>query len=601
MKTRTLFVAAILASSASGRSGVGRLEAVQKGDRLAYFSELQEVRIIRAGTVHRTETGMTLEAGDRIETGKEVSALLRFDGGYEVLLDSSTEMQVLSPSLFLRAGRVLVRAVERARTALKLKTEFVTAGVEGTLFRVTVRRQEVTVDVVESRVRIESVTDAWAPRIYRAQESARIVGAASPQPTVRVEADELGAIRGRFKQLDRLVEPPTPEPVTPDLGERGERWPSALPTRRPGRGLLDLLGKAEDVVRVNIDGDSRDELMLLRPGLAKPAWMLIDYDESTESYWVTEWAAGEISSSADRAIALNLDLDEQDEVLLYESGHPMSPWTILDYDQVTRSFSSMPPRIALGARSTPSWLEHPSGSTDRILALNVDGDLQDELLLYWPGPRTGVWMLVDYKPDTRTFSAIVDRPYKVPDSKDIDPFGLQHSQDQVVVVNVDADRQEELLLYRPARGLGVWELVEYDPVAKMFVALTGRSGGESKPYLRAGGLSGRGRPEDRIVAANLDLDPQDELLLYRLGGPKTEWVLLDYDPVKRDYFPIVTADSHRAIDPFGLSSREDRITGVNVDRDLQGELLIHRKLRPDAWMLVDYDPGKRTFSRLAGP
>ena len=109
MRTRilTLTLTFALAGCATTRFAV--LEGVLVGDRLATGSEMAGVRVSRAGEAPVTVPGMDLRKGDRIVTGPDVGALVTLEAGYELVLEPNTDIEILNPSLFMRAGEAFVQ------------------------------------------------------------------------------------------------------------------------------------------------------------------------------------------------------------------------------------------------------------------------------------------------------------------------------------------------------------------------------------------------------------------------------------------------------------------------------------------------------------
>jgi beta-lactam-binding protein with PASTA domain len=205
MTSRSLLAAAVLGTAGCATGSFGTLDSVLKGGRLASGAELAEVSIQRPGASPRTEPGMPVKKGDRIVTGPDVRAVVSIVGGHELLLEPSTDVEILNPSLFMRVGQAIVRTVQGVSEALKLKTTFVVAGVEGTQFEVKVDGGEFLLSVVEGRVTLESPTGAWPPATYGAMQRGRVRGDSPPERMPPLQDQEAQAIRDKFRQVDAVI------------------------------------------------------------------------------------------------------------------------------------------------------------------------------------------------------------------------------------------------------------------------------------------------------------------------------------------------------------------------------------------------------------
>jgi PASTA domain/FecR protein len=214
--SRSLILAVVLLSSGCASARFGTLESVLKGDRLATGSELQEVRVERAGASPATTPGMAIRKGDRIVTGPDTRVLVSLGAGYELILEPGTDIEVLNPSLFMRVGQAFVQTAQRVREYLKIKTEFVVAGVEGTQFVATVRGDEFLVSVVEGHVKVESPTGAWPPRTYGPLDQGRVRRGQPPERMAPLAPRQVDAIREEFRRVDDVVR----RKVPPLIGTR---------------------------------------------------------------------------------------------------------------------------------------------------------------------------------------------------------------------------------------------------------------------------------------------------------------------------------------------------------------------------------------------
>lgn len=208
---RALILTLAVLSGGCASARFGTLESVLKGDRLAAGSELQEVRVERAGSTPPTTPGMDIRKGDRIVTGPDTRVLVSLGAGYELILEPGTDVEVLNPSLFMRIGQAFVQTAQRVREYLKIKTEFVVAGVEGTQFVATVQGEEFLVSVVEGQVKVESPTGAWPARTYGPRDQGRVRRGQPPERMAPLDPRQVDAIRDRFRQVDAVVRRRVPQ------------------------------------------------------------------------------------------------------------------------------------------------------------------------------------------------------------------------------------------------------------------------------------------------------------------------------------------------------------------------------------------------------
>jgi ferric-dicitrate binding protein FerR (iron transport regulator) len=105
---------------------------------------------------------MPIGKGDALATSGDGVGLMVLAGGYEVILDPGTDLTVENPSIFVRAGRVIVKKVKKIREALTVRTELGAAVVEGTefVFQVDTSRQ-VTISVLEGLIKVYPLAARW--------------------------------------------------------------------------------------------------------------------------------------------------------------------------------------------------------------------------------------------------------------------------------------------------------------------------------------------------------------------------------------------------------------------------------------------------------
>lgn len=168
----------------------------------------QGLRIVRGGAALAAEVGMALATGDVLESGADTLAVIRFPDGHEVTLLPRTRVQLGSLSTFF--GQIYVRAyntVQDLKERFKVKTRYVTAGVEGTAFWVRVdSNHRVVFGVVEGRIDLSSPGGLWPAVPVLPDEVATVLRDAAPtkaqQPRDQVDSI-VRLMRNRLRMLPR--------------------------------------------------------------------------------------------------------------------------------------------------------------------------------------------------------------------------------------------------------------------------------------------------------------------------------------------------------------------------------------------------------------
>ena len=157
------------------------------------------MHLVRNGAAYHVVPDMVIETGDTLSTGPDTAFVLSYPGGARAYVYPNSRVRI--GSIFDDIGKVFVKV----KGAFTVKTQFVTAGSEGTQYWVNVReRDEVKVVVVEDVVSLSSNTGAWMKRPLRANEQAVCRG---PLPAVISAADpaEIQHETDWVRNMDRLV------------------------------------------------------------------------------------------------------------------------------------------------------------------------------------------------------------------------------------------------------------------------------------------------------------------------------------------------------------------------------------------------------------
>lgn len=164
------------------------------------------VTVIHEGQPRDGSLQQSIVKGDGMRTSADGAALLTIRPGYEVIVEPGAEISIENPSIFVRIGRLILKKLKAAKERLELKSEFVSAGVEGTHFVFEVLRDgTVHIMVVDGVVVVRPRQATWAAVTYRAGEEGFIRRGSAPDPVRRLDARSAQAIRDRTLTVEQAV------------------------------------------------------------------------------------------------------------------------------------------------------------------------------------------------------------------------------------------------------------------------------------------------------------------------------------------------------------------------------------------------------------
>lgn len=195
-------VVACTAPTPYAGAGAARLDGiVVDGTRRAGEREAGLAVVVRKGVREEAYAGMTLQPGDRIDTGPRADAVLRYTSGTELVLRPNSGGRIGSLSDFV--GEVFVKV----KGFFSVDTTFVKAGARGTAYLVRTHAGGATsVVVVEGIVDVGSTTGAWQTVPLSAGTMA-LAHPRGPQP-MPADVDDLARTRDWVERVERLVPPP---------------------------------------------------------------------------------------------------------------------------------------------------------------------------------------------------------------------------------------------------------------------------------------------------------------------------------------------------------------------------------------------------------
>jgi len=180
---------------------VGSADAARPGSYVNATPEQarQGLRVSRDGQPLAVDVGMVLATGDLVECLADTVAVLRFPDGHEATLLPRTRVRL--GSIFVFSGEAFVRVFKQAQDKLnqaqgqfKVRTRYVTAGVEGTTFWVRLDPDDhLAVGVLEGRISLSSADGRWQPVPVVENEVATVLrdGPPSKLPQERDQVDSI--------------------------------------------------------------------------------------------------------------------------------------------------------------------------------------------------------------------------------------------------------------------------------------------------------------------------------------------------------------------------------------------------------------------------
>ena len=195
------------AQTSPSLAGIVKVDPARKGQYSASSDaeSRSALTITRQGRQIQVQPWMRFEMGDEIETGADSVAIIRFPEGHEVTLFPNTRVRL--GSVFAYFGELVVRA----KGLFSVKTEFLTAGVEGTEFWVKLDRSgNFSLAVLDGRVLLGSIQHRWDSipvsrnQVFTARRDER------PRPGTEAQ----GALQ-KIKKMVAEVDKARPLPQTP--------------------------------------------------------------------------------------------------------------------------------------------------------------------------------------------------------------------------------------------------------------------------------------------------------------------------------------------------------------------------------------------------
>jgi FecR-like protein len=183
-----------------------KLDGVLVDTRPALPTEGGRVTVVRDNARRNGQVKESVVKGETMLTARDGAAILTIRPGYEVIVEPGTELNIENPSIFLKIGKLFLKKLRQAKEALRLNTEFVSAGVEGTEFIFEVLPDgTVHIAVVEGAVVVRPRQAGWAPITYLSGDEGFIRRGLPPGRVQRLDPNTSRAIRARALAVERAV------------------------------------------------------------------------------------------------------------------------------------------------------------------------------------------------------------------------------------------------------------------------------------------------------------------------------------------------------------------------------------------------------------
>lgn len=341
-----------------------------------------------------------------------------------------------------------------------------------------------------------------------------------------------------------------------------------------GVGGYDLLSGADRVVPFDYDGDGKQDLFLYRPGRGA-AWVARSVGDGS---FVPAYAQGDPGTGL-----AGFDLKSPSDRVLALDYNGDGKQDLLLYRPgkgaayVARSNGdgSFTPVYAQGDPGTGLAGFDLKSPNDRVLVLDYDGDKKQDLLLYRPG-KGAVW--IARSNGDGKFTAV----YAQGDpGAGLAGFDLKSPADQALVLDYNGDGRQDLFFYRPGKG----------------AAWVARSNGDgSFTAVHAQGDPGNGlagfdlkSPADRVLVFDYNGDKKDDLFLYRPGRGAT-WIARSNG---NGGFTAVHAqgDNGAGLAGYDFRSPADRAVAFDYNGDGRQDLFLYRAGQGAAWVVRSKSDG----------
>jgi hypothetical protein len=182
------------------------LEGLLIEGRRARPEEFDRVQVTRRGQPRPAAPGMALEQGDRVRIGGGGTALLTVPSGYELILESESEIAIGGSEILFAIGKLIGKKIREAAGQLRIGTEYVSAGVEGTEFVLQLDQvATLRIAVLEGRVVVTPKQAGWPPARFDAGEAGLIRRNAEPERMPGLDQPTIDDLRTRTTRIEEIL------------------------------------------------------------------------------------------------------------------------------------------------------------------------------------------------------------------------------------------------------------------------------------------------------------------------------------------------------------------------------------------------------------
>jgi len=252
----------------------------------------------------------------------------------------------------------------------------------------------------------------------------------------------------------------------------------------------------------------------------------------------------DLKDENDRMIALDCDGDGVDELFCYRPGKKTV--FLLKYNTSTGLFSDLIESFnGVGGYNFDNV-------NDKAIALDYNGDNIEELLCYRPG--SGVVFILKYDKILKAFNLV--KEYR----SGIGSFDLKSTQDKIIKLRYNNDSYEDLMCYRPGRGV-------------VYIMTSNGNGTFTLVSTSTTGLSNFNFNSelDRAVVMNYNNDQYDDIVCYR---PGSRFIHFKKGNGTKNYETVYVSTNGAA--NFDLSSVNDKIVSLDYNRKPSNRIVLYR-------------------------
>ncbi|OJH38344.1 hypothetical protein BON30_24730 [Cystobacter ferrugineus] len=330
-------------------------------------------------------------------------------------------------------------------------------------------------------------------------------------------------------------------------------------TPRDKSGAQSVYGAGLQAVVGDFNGDGRQDLFSYKPG-DNQAW--VSWSNGINSWTRSSilYAGYDFWDPADRAVVFDFNNDRRDDLFFYRPGKGAAFVLRSNGDG---SFTAVYGGGGIGGYDM-------TDPNDKALALDYDGDGDDDLFLHRPG--AGFAYVLRSNGDG-SFTTVYG-------GLGIGGYDLGDTRDQALVLDFNNDGRDDLFLYRPGGGAA-------------YVLRSNGDGSFSHVY-GGGGIGGYDMtdPNDKALALDYDGDGDDDLFLHRPGAGFAYVLRSNGDG------SFTTVYGGLGIGGYDLGDIRDQALVFDFNNDRREDLFLYRLGGSAAYVLRSNGDG--SFSAVYG-